>query len=133
MDGNEASRILDQYFPRKKRFVGGNYSTKNYNIIGFGSESITEYKHCPLDPGTRLIKIKGELRCPKCGYVFREEEAPNEEGVTIKHKQHRTEIISGKRNKKHYDKSGNLINDPDMIQEIQRGNTFISYHEYKTE
>lgn len=49
MDGAEARRILDEYFPKKKRFVGRNYSTTKYNIIGFGFENITEYRHCPLD------------------------------------------------------------------------------------
>ncbi len=77
MDGAEARRILDKYFPKKKRFVGRNYSTTKYNIIGFGFENITEYRHCPLDPGVRLIKIKGDLKCPTCGYTYKKEEVPN--------------------------------------------------------
>ena len=131
MDGAEARRILDEYFPKKKRFVGGNYSTKRFNIVGFGTEDLTVYKHWPLDPGVRLIKIKGELKCPTCGYIYKKEEAPNEESIKIKHEQKKTRIISGKINKKYHDKSGNLITDPDLIAEIQRGANVISYHEEK--
>ncbi|HEU4469207.1 MAG TPA: hypothetical protein VFR61_09265 [Nitrososphaeraceae archaeon] len=129
MDGAEARRILDEYFPKKKRFVGRNYSTTKYNIIGFGFENITEYRHCPLDPGVRLIKIKGDLKCPTCGYTYKKEEVPNEEGVTIKHNKQQTAIISGKGKRKYYDKSGNEINDPDLIQDIQQGANVISYRE----
>ena len=129
MEGAEARRILDEYFPKKKRFVGGNYSTKRFNIVGFGSEDLTEYKHCPLDPGVRLIKIKGELKCPTCGYIYKKEEAPNEESIKIKHEQNKTRIISGKINKKYFDKLGNLITDPDLIAKIQRGAKVISYRQ----
>ena len=131
MDGAEARRILDEYFPRKRRALTINYSTPKYNIIGFGNENITEYKHCPLDPGVRLIKIKGELKCPKCGYIFRQEEAPNEEGVSIKHKQQQTKIISGNGKKKHYDKFGTEINDEQLIQDIEQGANPIYYREDK--
>jgi hypothetical protein len=121
MDGAEARRILDEYFPRKRRTMTVNYYTPKFNIVGFGSENITEYKRCPLDVGTRLIKIKGEWKCPRCGYVFKEQEAPNEEGVSIKHKQQQTEIVSAKGKKKYYDKFGNEINDETLIQDIQQG------------
>jgi hypothetical protein len=33
--------------------------------------------------------------------------------------------------KKYYDKQGHEINDPDLIAEVQRGATVISYHEEK--
>ena len=131
MDGNEARRILDEYFPRKKRFVGGNYSTPRFNIIGFSNEDIIEYKHCPLDLAVRLIKTKRGLTCPTCGYIYTKEEAPNEEGVTIKHNKQQTKIVTGKRKKRYYDKQGNEINDPDLIADIQRGANVISYHEEK--
>lgn len=131
MDGAEARRILDEYFPRKRRALTINYSTPKYNIIGFGNENITEYKHCPLDPGVILIKIKGELKCPNCGYIFRQEEAPNEEGVSIKHKQQQTKIISGNGKKKHYDKFGTEINDEQLIQDIEQGANPIYYREDK--
>ena len=129
MDYDQITRTLDEYFPRKKRTVAGNYSTKKYNIIGFGSEDIIEYKQCPLDIGVRLIKVKGELRCPTCGYTYKKEEAINEDTIQPQHAKQQTTIISGKRNKKYYDKSGNLITDPDLIAEIQKGATVISYHE----
>lgn len=129
MDGIEARRILDEYFPRKRRFVGGNYSTRKFNIIGFGTEDITEYKHCPLDPGVRLIKIKGDLKCPTCGYIYTKEDAPNEECVKIKHEQNQTRIVSGRSKRKYHDKQGNEINDEQLIQDIQQGANIISYHE----
>jgi hypothetical protein len=129
MDGAEARRILDEYFPRKKRFVGSNYSTRRFNIIGFGSEDIIEYKHCPLDVGVRLIKTMKGLQCPKCGYIYRNEEAPNEEGISIKHNEQQTRIVSGKKKKKYRDKFGTEINDPDLIADIRRGAEGISYRE----
>lgn len=99
-------------------------TTGRFNIIGFGSEDIIEYKQCPLDPGIRLEKIKGELRCPKCGYTYRKEEAVNEESVKVKHLQTKPAIITAKKKKKYYDKSGNEIKDPDLF-----GKNVISYHE----
>jgi hypothetical protein len=131
MDYDQIRRTLDEYYPKKRRFVGRNYSTSKYIIIGFGTEDIIEFKHCPLDPGVRLIKIKGDLKCPTCGYIYTKEEAPNEEGVSIKHNKQQTAIISGKGKKKYYDKFGNEINDPDLIAEIQRGANVISYREEK--
>jgi hypothetical protein len=129
MDGAEARRILDEYFPRKRRDMTVNYSTPRFNIIGFGSENVTEYKHCPLDPGIRLQKIRGKLMCGKCGFVYTEQEAPSDEGVSIKHKQQQTKIISGKGKRKYYDRQGTEINDPDLIQDIEQGANVISYRE----
>lgn len=129
MDGAEARRILDEYFPRKRRFVGGNYSTSKYNILGFGSEDVIEYKHCPIDIGIRLIKTKRGLSCPTCGYIYKKEDAPNEESINIKHKQQKPMIVSAKKTKKYYSKDGNLITDETLIQDIQQGANVISYHE----
>jgi DNA-directed RNA polymerase subunit M/transcription elongation factor TFIIS len=118
MDGAEARRILDEYFPRKKRFVGVNYSTKQFNIIGFGTENVIEYKHCPLDPGVRLIKIKNELRCPTCGYTYRKEEAVNEQVIEPQHAKQQTRIITAKsKKKKRYADNGEEIKDPDLYNE----------------
>ena len=117
--------------PRKKMLVGGDYSTRKFNIVGLGSENLTEYKHCPLDPSVRLIRIKGELKCPTCGYIYRKEEAVNEQAIQSKHAKQQTVIVSGKRKKRYYDKQGNEINDPDLIADIQRGANVISYHEEK--
>lgn len=69
------------------------------------------------------------LRCPKCGYIYRKEETVNEQAIESQHKKHQPAIISGKGKKKHYDKSGNLINDPDLIKDVQQGTNVISYHE----
>ena len=98
--------------------------------MGFGFENIQEYKHCIYDVAVRLQKNKkGQLMCFQCGYVYQPEEAPNEEGVSIKHNKQQTAIISGKGKRKYYDKSGNEINDPDLIQDIQQGANVISYNE----
>lgn len=59
------------------------------------------------------------------------EEAPNEEGLKGKFKgKQETMIISGKSRKKYLDRQGNEIN-AEIIMEIHRGNTVISYHEEK--
>lgn len=94
MEGAEARRILDEYFPRKKRTIVGNYSTRKFNIVGFGTEDIIEYKHCPLDLGVRLMKIKGDLKCPKCGYIYRKEDVVNEQAIQSQHKKQQTAIVS---------------------------------------
>ena len=74
--------------------------------------------------------IKGQLRCPTCGYTYKKEEAPNEEGISIKHNKQQTRIISAKnKNKKYYDKQGNLITDETLLQDIANGANVISYHE----
>jgi lipopolysaccharide export system protein LptA len=60
------------------------------------------------------------------------EEAPNEEGIKGKFKgKQGTMIISGKSRKKYLDRQGIEINDAEIIMEIHRGNTVISYHEEK--
>jgi hypothetical protein len=114
MDGAEARRILDEYFPRKKRFVGGNYSSKKYNIVGFGSENITEYLHCPPDAGVRLVKIKDELRCPSCGFTHKKEEAINEQEIQPQHAKQQTRIISSKNKKKYYADNDEEIKESDL-------------------
>jgi hypothetical protein len=69
--------------------------------------------------------------CFSCGYSILAQDAPNEEGIAIKHEKGKTTIVSRKRNKKFYDDNGNEINDPDLIQQIQQGAHVISYHEQK--
>lgn len=78
-----------------------------------------------------MIKVKGELKCPRCGYTYKKEEAPNEDTYITGFVPDSPEIVSAKRKKKYYDKQGNVINDPDLIGEIQRGANIISYHEEK--
>lgn len=72
------------------------------------------------------------LMCPRCGGPYTEIEAPTEEGIKGKFSG-KTEprIISARSKKKYYDKQGNLITDPDLIDDIQRGANVIEYHEYK--
>jgi hypothetical protein len=50
---------------------------------------------------------------------------PNEEGISIKHGQQQTKIIRPKQKNKYRDPQGNLINDPDLIQEVQRGEALM--------
>jgi hypothetical protein len=118
MDGAEARRILDEYFPRKKRFSAIiNQNPKKYNIIGWGYENIQEYKHCPVDVGVRLIKTKNGLQCPTCGYVYKKEEATTESNVRAVNAKQQTRIVSPKGKKKHYSDNGEEIKDSDLINE----------------
>jgi hypothetical protein len=72
------------------------------------------------------------LMCPRCGGPFTENEAPTEEGIKGKFSgKTETRITTARSTKKYYDKSGNLITDPDLIADIQRGANVISYHEEK--
>jgi hypothetical protein len=59
-------------------------------------------------------------------WLFRPiDEAPNEECISIKHGQQQTKIIRPKQKNKYCDPQGNLINDPDLIQEVQRGEALM--------
>jgi hypothetical protein len=104
-----------------------------FNIIGFSNSDPVKYKHCIFCPGKRLQPDPhddSKLMCFSCGYSILVEEAPNEEGISIKHNNKQTAIISPKRKKKkYYDKQGNEINDEDLIRLIQQGAHVISYHE----
>jgi hypothetical protein len=115
---------------------------KRFNIIGFNAEpsysNWTPKKHCAYHPGTRLIQgwdekggyMPGVLQCPQCGKRYTSESAPTEQGLKSKHGQTKPRIITAKtKKKKYHDKQGNLINDPDLIAEIQRGATVYRYHE----
>jgi hypothetical protein len=74
--------------------------------------------------------------CPRCGSRFTQNEqaagvAPTDEAIKGKFKgQTKPMIISGKKTKKNYfDKQGNLITDPDIIDLIKKGANVISYRE----
>ncbi|HEY7695954.1 MAG TPA: hypothetical protein VH797_07640 [Nitrososphaeraceae archaeon] len=69
--------------------------------------------------------------CFSCGYSVPIEDAPNEEGISVKHDQQPTKIVSVKTKRNYYDPQGNEINDPDLIDEIQRDANVISNHEEK--
>lgn len=123
---------------RNRRENGGR---GRFNIIGFTNYSEWRpTKHCVIHPGARLIPNRnletGEdmpgLMCPTCGTSYSQNEAPTEEGIKGKFSgKQETRIISARSRKKYYDKQGNEINDPDLIDEIQRGADVISYHEEK--
>jgi hypothetical protein len=108
------------------------YKQKRFNIIGFTNTEPKEYKHCIFCTGRRLQPDPhddSKLMCFSCGYSVLVQDAPNEEGISVKHGKQQTAIVSGKRKKKHFDSWGTEITDPDLIDEIQRGNTVISYRE----
>ena len=114
-----------------------------FNMIGFNFPRYSPWhptKTCVIHPGTLLIPKRDEsgvyelgvLWCPECGTHYTENEAAQEEAITGKLKgQGQTRIISAKK-KKYYDKKGNLITDPDLIQDIERGATVYSYREEKS-
>lgn len=125
------------------------YTSRNdqkWNIIGFnfgkrykwqddGWDGSTEYRHCPFHTGTRLIRKRDEpnvLQCPSCGSTYLENEAPNEEGIQVKHTKQQTKIIQPKKKKKYYDEKGNEINDEQLLKDIANGARVIKYNEEKS-
>jgi hypothetical protein len=117
--------------------IGFNFgnSSKRYGWQADGWDGSTEYRHCPFHAGTRLLRKKdqpGVLQCPKCGSTYLENEAPNEEGIEVKHGKQQAKIITGKKKKKYYDKNGNLINDEQLLKDIANGKVVISYNEQKS-
>jgi hypothetical protein len=118
-----------------------NGSRRRFNIIGFTDYSTRKpTKSCVIDHAVLIPRRNldtGEdmpgLMCPRCGMSYTESEAPTEERIKGKFSgKQETRIISAKnRNKRYYDKYGNEINDPDLIEDIQRGMTVISYQEEK--
>lgn len=112
-----------------------------FNIIGFSNSSPWRpTKTCVIHPGRVLVRrvnletgeFIGGLMCPKCGMPYLENEpTATQEGITPKHGKQDTRIITAKSRKKYVDKQGNEINDPDIIAEIKKGNTVVSYHEEK--
>jgi hypothetical protein len=112
---------------------------KNFNLIGFNFNSSDPYipsKTCVIHYGTPLISKRDEpgvLWCPECGMRYSEKDTGTDEAMKGKFKgpNQKSQIISAKKKKKYYDKQGNIINDPDLIADIERGATVISYHEEK--
>jgi uncharacterized Zn finger protein (UPF0148 family) len=116
------------------------YKNKKVNIIGFNFHSSDRYipsKVCVIHYGTPLISKKDEpgvLWCPECGTPYSEKDTATSEDIKGKFKgpNQKTNIISAKKKRKYYDKQGNLITDPDLIQDIERGATVYSYREEKS-
>jgi hypothetical protein len=69
-----------------------------------------------------------------CGSHYTEKEAGTDEAIEAKFKGQTTKpmIITGKSKKRYYDKSGNLITVPDIIDLIKTGANLISYREQKS-
>jgi DNA-directed RNA polymerase subunit M/transcription elongation factor TFIIS len=94
------------------------------------------YRTCPIHHGILLPK-KGEigvLICLECGTEYSEKDTGIEERFKAEFgpRSNQTKIVTAKkRKKKYYDKNGNLITDPTLIQDIQRGANVISYKEEK--
>lgn len=113
-----------------------NKEFKGFNIIGFSSIPPTKYRHCVFHPARRLIQDlqdPDKLFCPECGNSFLPNETTPEGTYQSKFGPQQSKIITAKKKKKYYDKQGNEINDPDLIQEIEQGANVISYKEYKPE
>jgi hypothetical protein len=58
--------------------------------------------------------------------------SPNDREIELKHQKKKTVIISPKKKKKYYDRFGNEINDPTLLQDIAQGANVISYREVKS-
>lgn len=106
-----------------------------FNLIGFSFQNEPAKKHCVIHPGTRLIQKEDDpdvWYCTMCGTVYLEKDTGNDENITSEYgPTQQTSIISAKKKKKFYDKSGNEITDPELIKEIMQGANVISYHETK--
>jgi soluble P-type ATPase len=75
----------------------------------------------------------GILRCVQCGTMAYKEDTATEERIKAKHTKQQTAIIAAnKKKKKHFDQSGNEINDEQLLKDIARGVKVISYHEQKS-
>ncbi|HXV88928.1 MAG TPA: hypothetical protein VD710_07540 [Nitrososphaeraceae archaeon] len=113
---------------------------QRFNIIGFNvSSKWRPTKSCATCHAILVPRVDlktGDpmpgLMCPRDGTPYTEKEAPSEEGLKGKFKgKQMTRIISAKSKKKYYDKQGNEINDPDLIQDIRQGANVLYYHEEK--
>jgi len=121
---------IDEIIRYRNKQRGGH----RFNIVGFSNYEPVKHKHCIFCTGRRLQPDphdNDKLMCFTCGYSVLAEEAPNDENISIKHDKQQTRIVSGKGKKRYYDKSGNEINDEQLIQDIQQGAHVISYHEQK--
>lgn len=112
-----------------------------FNIVGFSMSSpwrptkACVICHVILISGVNVQtgeKMPG-LTCPKCGMNFLENEpTAAQEGIKPKHGKQETRIITARTRKKYTDKMGNAVDDPDLIAEVQKGNTINSYNEIKS-
>jgi hypothetical protein len=120
--------------------IGFNFPRKYYKWQeGFDYPEPVPQKTCVIHPGVLVVQMKGKdqdlLFCRECGTQYKEDDTLSEENfVPESGPTSNTIIISGKnKKKKYYDKQGNLITDPTLIQDIQQGKTVISYREDKAD
>jgi hypothetical protein len=72
------------------------YRNNRFNIIDFSKSEPKEYKHCIFCAGRRLQPDPHDdtkLMCFSCGYSVLVQEAPNEEGISIKHNKQRLLLL----------------------------------------
>ena len=109
-----------------------------FNLIGFNflKGEVTQYKHCVIHEGSRLIQSIEDptvLLCPECGTNYLAQDTASDERINSMFGpgSNQTKIIQGKKQKKYYDDSGNEITDETLIQDVKRGAHVISYQEIK--
>ena len=105
-----------------------------FNLIGFSDKQVTaKNRTCIIHQGTTLIPHTEQpdlLFCPLCGTSYQPKDTAVNERFNPKFgPSNKTAIVTAKKKKKYYDKSGNEITDPTLIQDILQGVTVISYHE----
>ena len=89
-----------------------------------------------LNPSTRTILMTGYDIDNSLLQEYTKKEAPTDEEMKSRFPKTETKIISARRfkKKKYYDVLGNEINqdDPDILENIQRGDKIVYYHEEKS-
>jgi hypothetical protein len=109
---------------------------KGWNIIGFNFPNYSmidpsKWKHCVVHPGSRLISKPdepGTLFCPLCGTTYLPKDTATDENFDPKFdSKTQTKIFQVRKQKKYYDKQGNLINDETLLKDLANGKVVISY------
>jgi hypothetical protein len=116
--------------------IGFNFPRKYKWQHGYDYPEPVPQKTCPIHPGVPVVQMKGEdpelLFCCQCGTPYKEEDTITKENFNPESgPANKTFIVTGKKKKKYYDKQGNQITDPDLIADVKRGSTVISYREQK--
>ena len=104
-----------------------------FNIIGFNNNPTIRHRQCVYHPGVSLIQSledPNKLFCPSCGSSYLPSDTSPDDVYKSRFGTQQTKIISPRKQNKYYDKQGNEINDPDLIADIQRGATVVSYQEF---
>ncbi len=103
------------------------------NIIGFSTPNI-KHRHCVIHPGVRLISKLDEadvLWCTECGTPYTISDTGIDDNIQARHGPNiSTKVISTHKKKKYYDKQGNEITDPEIIQLAKEGKTIVHYSEH---